>query len=305
MAMSLAYLQMLARERQPSQRHELLRALTDIFLEAPQPLTARECELFDEVVDSILDDVEPLARQELAERLAPRRDAPRRAVMRLAGDAIAVAAPLLTHSQVLEDDDLAALAAEKSQDHLLAMARRSCLSECITDILIERGDVLVLHAVAESLGAQCSASGFRALVDKARTREPLWRRIAGRGDLPVAAAERLRPSADVQARSLDELTELIVQGSLRFGDAVIELADAGRITDLGMLVSGRLGVDFLAFARDLFAPSEMPLMRRCAQAGLDLESFSAVLRLRRRRHRFSAGAISEMLRSYQALCRER
>ena len=36
---------------------------------------------------------------------------------------------------------------------------------------------------------------------------------------------------------------------------------------IGMLVSGRLGVDFLAFARDLFAPNEMPLMRRCAQAG--------------------------------------
>jgi uncharacterized protein (DUF2336 family) len=304
MAMSLAYLQMLARERRPSHRHELLRALTDIFLEAPQPLSARECELFDEVVDSILDDVEPLARQELAERLAPRRDAPRRVVVRLAGDAIAVAAPLLVHSQVLEDDDLAALAAEKSQDHLLAIARRPCLSEGITDILIERGDVLVLHAVAENLGAQCSASGFRALVDKARTREPLWRRIAGRRDLPVAG-ERLRPPADVQARPLDELTELIVQGSLLFGEAVIELADAGRVTDLGMLVSGRLGVDFLAFARDLFAPNEMPLMRRCAQAGLDLESFSAVLRLRRRRHRFSAGAISEMLRSYQALCRER
>jgi uncharacterized protein (DUF2336 family) len=304
MAMSLAYLQMLARERRPSHRHELLRALTDIFLESHQPLTARECELFDDVVDKILDEVEPLARQEFAERLAPRRDAPRRVVMRLAGDAIAIAAPLLTHSQVLEYDDLAALAAEKSQDHLLAIARRPCLPEDITDILIERGDVLVLHAVAENLSAQCSASGFRALVDKARTREPLWRRIAGRRDLPVMA-ERSHPPADVQARSLDELTELIVQGSLRFGEVVIELADAGRVTDLGMLVSGRLGVDFLAFARDLFAQNEMPLMRRCAQAGLDLESFSAVLRLRRRRHRFSASAISEMLRSYQALCRER
>src|SRR5207237_3139359 len=126
-------------------------------------------------------------------------------------------------------------------------------------------DVLVLHAVAENLGAQCSASGFRALVDKARTREPLWRRIAGRGDLPVAATDRERPSADVHARPLDELTDLIVRGRLRFGDAVIELADAGRVTDLGMLVSGRLGVDFLAFARDLFAPGELPLMRRCAQ----------------------------------------
>jgi hypothetical protein len=46
-------------------------------------------------------------------------------------------------------------------------------------------------------------------------------------------------------------------------------------------------------------------MRRCCDAGLDLEAFSAVLRLRRRRHRLDAGTIGETLRTYQALCRER
>jgi len=68
-----------------------------------------------------------------------------------------------------------------------------------------------------------------------------------------------------------------------------------------VLISGRLGIDFHVFARELFAPSEMRLMRRCSEAGLDLESFSAVLRLRRRRHPFGADAISEILRAYQAL----
>jgi uncharacterized protein (DUF2336 family) len=303
MAKSLAYLQMLARERRPSRRHELLRALTDLFLESPHRLTARECELFDEVVDKVLDEVEPLARQELAERLAPRRDAPRRVVVRLAGDTIAVAAPVLTGSLVLEDDDLAPLALEKSQDHLLAIARRPSLSEAITDILIARGDVLVLDAVAENPGAQFSCSGAGLLIDKARTREPLWRCVTGRRDLPVAAIERIRP--DAPARRLDELLDLIAQGHLRFGEAVVELADADRIGDLDMLVSDRLAVEFPVFAHDLFAPNELPLMRRCCDAGLDLEAFSAVLRLRRRRHRLDAGAIGETLRTYQALCRER
>ncbi len=301
MAKSLAYLQMLARERRPSRRHELLRALTDLFFESRDGLTARECELFDEVVDKVLGEVEPLARQELAERLAPRRDAPRRVVVRLAGDTIAVAAPLLTGSPVLEDDDLAPLALEKSQDHLLAIARRTRLSEDITDILIARGDVLVLDAVAENPGARFSCSGACLLIDKARMREPLWRRVANRRDLPVAAPERTRP--DAPARRLDELLDLIAQGHLRFSEAVVELADADRILDV--LVSDRLAVELPGFAHDLFAANELPLMRRCCDAGLDLEAFSAVLRLRRRRHRLDAGAIGETLRTYQALCRER
>ena len=105
--MSMAYLQMLARA--PGRRDALLRELTDIFLESQR--NPRERELFDEVADQVLDFVDAPARQHLAERLAMRADAPRRVVVRLAGDAIAIAAPLLARSPVLTDDDLIALAA--------------------------------------------------------------------------------------------------------------------------------------------------------------------------------------------------
>jgi uncharacterized protein (DUF2336 family) len=94
--------------------------------------------LFDDILQKVFDEV-PFARQELAERLAARADAPWRVVVKLAGDTIAVAAPVLTHSPVLQDDNLAPLAGEKSQDHLLAIAKRSWVSERITDILLDRG----------------------------------------------------------------------------------------------------------------------------------------------------------------------
>src|SRR6516225_10132479 len=98
MAISMAQLQSLARERLPAKRHELLRALTDSLFEPEHELSMTERELFDDIVERVLDDIEPLARQELAERLASRADAPRRLVLRLAGDIIAVASPVLMHS---------------------------------------------------------------------------------------------------------------------------------------------------------------------------------------------------------------
>jgi hypothetical protein len=304
MAMSLGQLQMLARERRPSQRHELLRGLADALFDPAQDLTVRERDLFDEIIEKVLNDVEPLARQEFAERIAMRLDAPRRVVVRLAGDIIAVAAPVLIRSPLLGDNDLMVLAQRQSQDHLLAIARRDELSEPITDILVDRGDALVLDSMAENPGARFSRPGAAVLMEKARLREALWRRLAARADLPLRRTDGLAArqlAAAERARPRDQLAALIAGGNLRLSDAVIELADADRVADLAILVCGRAGGNSHAFLGDLFAPDETPLMMVCRAALLDLESFSAVLRLRHRRRPFGAGVAGRLLRAYQAL----
>jgi len=339
MAVSVTQLQMLARERLPEKRHALLRALTDAFFDSMPGLSVKERALFDDVVERVLDDVEPLARQELSERLAAFPHAPPRVVMRLAGDIIEVAEPVLTYSPVLADDDLARLAMEKSQDHLLAISRRDRLSERVTDILVDRGDAFVLEAVAENPGARFSAPGAAALVDKASARETLWFRLADRVDLAAYVAERLTPelaqsmaaetarrglglapaqsqtllqemrdtlaarleAAAARARPLAELIDQITAGTLRFGDAVIELADADRVSDLAVLIGSRAGVASHVFVRDLFASEDTRLMNTCRAARLDLESFSAVLRVRRRRRPFGTADVGRLLRAYQAM----
>jgi hypothetical protein len=53
--------------------------------------------------------------------------------------------------------------------------------------------------------------------------------------------------------------------------------------------------------RDLFASEETALMKTCRAALLDLESFSAVLRMRRRRRPFGTANVGRLLRAYQAL----
>lgn len=339
MAMSLTQLQMLARERLPSKRHELLRALADALFEPSRGLSDRERDLFDDIIKKVLDDVEPLARQEFAERLAGRPDAPHCVVRRLAGDIIAIAAPVLTRSPLLGEDDLALLAWGKSQDHLLAIARRVELSERITDILVDRGDGLVLDSIAENIGARFSESGAATLIEKARLRESLWRRLADRADLAMYVADALTPAlgeaiaveaarrgvgmdaarsrallqetreslaarlhaAAARARPLDELADLVAGGNLRLCEAVVELADADRVADVAILVCGSAAGSSHDFVRHLFAPDEAPLMTACRAALLDLKSFSAVLRLRRRRRPFGAGDVGRMLRAYQAL----
>jgi hypothetical protein len=176
-------------------------------------------------------------------------------------------------------------------------------------------------------------------MDKATSREALWHRLASRADLAVHVAERMTPelaefmaaeaarralglaktqshtllremqwtlaarleAAAARARPLTELMEQIAAGTLRFGEAVIELADADRVADLSALIGGRAGIANHIVVRDLFASDDTGLMRTCHAARLDLESFSAVLRTRRRRRPFATADVGRLLRAYQAM----
>ena len=99
--------------------------------------------------------IEAKARVELSNRLAPIANAPSGVIHLLAfDDDIAVAEPVLLHSPRLDDSALVANANSKSQRHLFAISQRQRLSEAVTDILVQRGDRLVVHSVAKNAGAK-------------------------------------------------------------------------------------------------------------------------------------------------------
>src|SRR5262245_20148869 len=176
MMATLQDLQCLARERSSDKRRELLRAVSDCFLSAAEH-TAAEVELYDEVVTRVLDEVEPIARAELAERLADIANPPRNALRRLAGDQILVAKAILSRSTALDDDDLERIALNQSQLHLAAIATRARLSARITDVLVECGDEEVVDTVVANQGARFSQKGFAILADRASGNERLLDRL--------------------------------------------------------------------------------------------------------------------------------
>ena len=87
--------------------------------------------------------------------------------------------------------------------------------------------------------------------------------------------------ADEPAVVLDQVTH----GFVRLDDAVIALADAGRMTSLAGLVARRLDLSADAVEWALDAASPGPASLVCRAAGLGANGFSAVLRMRRRRLR--------------------
>ncbi|BCW90038.1 hypothetical protein sos41_32060 [Alphaproteobacteria bacterium SO-S41] len=175
----------LAKETSSDKRRELLREMTDLFMEAPESHSERENAQFGDILGAVAHEMEMEVRQTLATRLANVPNAPRSLIVQLANDEINVARPVLAQSIVLQDTDLVALAKIKGQDHLHAIAGRKTISAVVSDALVARGDDRVLTRLAQNGGAELSRNAMETLTDKAENVEPLRRPMVTRADIPA------------------------------------------------------------------------------------------------------------------------
>ena len=162
-----------------------LTRITNLFIAGSGRHSRQQIELFDEVFKTLVAVIELETRTKLSLHLAAIPDAPAALVRAFAfDDAVAVAAPVLSQSTALSDSDLVANASSQGQGHLHAIARRRTISEVISAILIERGEPIVVHTVANNAGARFSDGSFRELVARAGDDAQLALHVGMRHDIP-------------------------------------------------------------------------------------------------------------------------
>ncbi len=205
------------------ERRRILQRVADLFATGARGYSSEQVALFDDVLQELCTDIEVKTRARLARRLATIDNAPTRLIRKFAfDDAIAVAQPVLVHSQQLTDADLVENASTKSQDHLLAIARRLRLSERVTDVLIERGNRRVIHRVAANKGARFSLAGYDKLTHRARRDRKLTLALARRRDLPRQYFLKLLENASATVRAKLEAANPDAAAAIR--DTVDEVA---------------------------------------------------------------------------------
>ena len=268
--------------RELSKRAELLRHVADLFVFGSGKFTDEQIDLFDEVMSTLLRTIECAARASFGSRLSRLPDAPRGTIRLLAfDDAPEVAAPVLEPSPRLDEASLAEIARSKSQDHLLAIAGRSQLTELVTDVLIERGNSDVAARAAGNAGAKFSTQGISKLIGRARDNGALAMCIWGRPDIPretllklfLHASEMVRcklETADPRQTALirsaiaegsDELQTTARAGSSEHAQALAEVRSlhSGRQLDEARVLGfiGERSFDKTAVALSLM--SDMPI----------------------------------------------
>jgi len=207
-----------------------LTRITDLFLAGSARYSKRQVELFDEIFKVLVDVIELKTRVNLAQRLATEPNTPPALARAFAASpAAAVAAPMLSQSTALAEPDLIASASTQSQDHLYAIAQRRIISEAVTDILIERGEQRVVHAVASNVGARISDDGFGRLVRLSGGDVTLAFHVGVRRDIPRHHFLKLLEAASAAVR------RKIVAANPTFADIVL-----GAVTDVTDGINGEV-----------------------------------------------------------------
>ena len=201
-----------------SNRADMLRRITDLFLAGVDSFEQQQLGVFDDVLCGLIDKIEREAVAKLSRDIAELPRAPRLLSRRLSrDDDIAIAGPVLQHSVVLSETELVEVAQSKSQLHLEAIANRSHVTERVSDVLIDRGNSIVLTTVAGNSGARFSTRGYKSLLDKAESDANIASAVVGRADLSPEMLRKLvaQASATVQQRllaSADPRTRERIQG---------------------------------------------------------------------------------------------
>jgi hypothetical protein len=185
-------------------RAAMLRGVTDLFLGDVEQYGDEQIDLFGDVLNKLIEQVEGRVLPELSQRLAPVDRAPQSVVRKLAyNDDIAVASPVLSQSSQLTDNDLAEIAAKQGQDHLGAICERSRIAPVVTDVIVRRGDAAVVRKLSRNQGASFSQAGFGILTKRAETDGRLAESLASRPDIPAEMiAQAVSKLSEVERRRL-------------------------------------------------------------------------------------------------------
>jgi uncharacterized protein (DUF2336 family) len=197
-------------------RSEMLRKMTDLFVDGADQFTGEDISIFDGVLGRLAIEIELSARELLAKRLAPVRNSPPQIIRALAfDDAVTVAGPVLTQAAQLDDKTLVEIARTKGQGHMLAISHRASLNELVTDVLVELGDREVLINTVDNFGASISDDGFSALVRRSEGDDMLADLVGSRPEIPVPSLSALIAKASAAVRAKLEVAHPRAKAEIR------------------------------------------------------------------------------------------
>lgn len=181
----------LARERSRESRELLAEVMVALLQTKGEGLDSAELRLIDDVLRTLLQNVERTVRERLANALSRIDGCPRDLIWFLATERIDVAYPILLRSKALEDNDLIELVYQTALEHRIAIARRPHLSAVVSDALAQVGETDVIVELLNNATARLAKATLNYIVERAREEKAFHEPLLRRPDLTPEMASRL------------------------------------------------------------------------------------------------------------------
>lgn len=307
----------LARNKSHESRTALFEAISDLATNGESMLTATDRELMQEIISSLIEDVELSVRRALALRLAEMSDVPRELVICLANDDITVARRVLLKSTLLRDPELIEIIQHRTMEHQVAIAMRPDVNEPVSDALVWTDRPEVIRTLLENKRARISESTLEHLTDKSIEETHYQAPLLHRGELPPRLARKLYWSVSAALRehivrnfnidptNLDDTIEDTIQDTVakeieaaagtgekqpdgpadeRSRRELIRQFEHGEVASFVTLFSKLSGLRTTLIRRILFEEGGQGTAIICKAIGLDKDSFAPIfLRFRQGR----------------------
>jgi len=180
----------MAHDRSETGRIALVEKIAEMFLMNSEAMPEKEELLVRNFIQEIIDNESEVIRQTLIQKFAAATHAVRSVAVRISRAPIEIARPTLVANENLNDNDLISIISAEGNDHALAIATRTQISEAVSDALIATGNLEVAQIVASNLGAKLSKKAVDVLVLSARIATRLHEPLLSRPELtPEKAAE--------------------------------------------------------------------------------------------------------------------
>ena len=177
------------RSAPPGERAEATSALARAYLHSD--LSADDLAAAEGAMIMLLDDPSPLVRRALAEVFASAQKAPQVVVDALATDQPDVAAPILSRSPLLLEDDLVDLIGTGHPQTQIAIATRALLARPLAAALAEVGCAEACLTLLENIDADIAPFSIDRIVERFGHLAPIRENLTARGDLPMATRQAL------------------------------------------------------------------------------------------------------------------
>lgn len=174
-------------------RCELARKIGRLVPGLDDSETSRVRDLAIEVMERLARDSLPRVRAILSEEIKSSSKVPSYIVKQLANDLeLIVSAPVLEYSPLLSDEDLIEIVAGANvEGRLAAIAKRSSVSERVSDALIATFDVSAVAALLANPNAQIREEALDRIVESAEGIEAWHQPVVMRADLSLRAVRRI------------------------------------------------------------------------------------------------------------------
>ncbi len=197
---NFALLMELAKETSSEKRRTLLVRIAGMLSDDPATGTSANCAAFDDIAVSIVADMKTEARAEIAQRFANTRLPLGRTSRQFAMDDIKVARTVLENSGALNESDLLEVVARKSQEHLMAVTKRSDIGEVVSDALVTRGNDQVVGSLLVNRSAKIARNTYERITERAQTSPALQAPLVRRQGVPLDLLNDLFESAASELR---------------------------------------------------------------------------------------------------------